>query len=71
MPGTWPRPNCPTLSSKKLPSLSVSVRGDDTYNVYSVDEKVFFDTGKSDIEPGAAAALQQITGSIGQRYATG
>ena len=49
----------------------MSVRGDDTYNVYSVDEKVFFDTGKSDIEPGAAAALQQITGSIGQRYATG
>lgn len=44
------------------------MRGD-AYNVYSVDEKVLFDTGKSDIEPGAAAALQQITGSIGQCYA--
>ena len=45
------------------------MRGDNTYNVYSVNEKVLFDTGKLDIEPGAAAALQQITGSIGQHYA--
>ena len=48
----------------------VSVRGDSTYNVYSVDETVLFDTDKSDIKPTAAAALQQITGSIGQRYGT-
>jgi outer membrane protein OmpA-like peptidoglycan-associated protein len=49
----------------------VSVRGNDTYNVYSVDEKVLFDTDKADIKPGAAAALQQITGSIGRRAASG
>lgn len=46
----------------------VSVRGDSTYNVYSVDETVLFDTDKADVKPSAAAALNQITGSIGQRY---
>ena len=47
----------------------VSLRGDEACNVYSVDEKVFFDTDKSNIELGAAEALKQITRSIGQRYA--
>jgi outer membrane protein OmpA-like peptidoglycan-associated protein len=48
----------------------VSVRGDSTYNVYSVDETVLFDTDKAEIKPTAADALNQITGSIGQRYGT-
>ena len=47
---------------------SVSVRGDDAYDVYSVDEKMLFDTEKADIKPGAAAALQQVRGSIGRRF---
>ncbi|MBF9239297.1 OmpA family protein [Hymenobacter sp. BT683] len=56
---------------EEVTSPSVSVRGNDTYNVYSVDETVLFDTDKADIKPAAAEALQQITGSIGKRYATG
>ena len=48
----------------------VTVRGDSTYSVYSVDETVLFDTEKAEIKPSAAASLQQITASIGQRYAT-
>lgn len=56
---------------KEITLPGVSVRGDDSYNVYSVDEKVLFDTDKADIKPSAAQSLQQITGSIGQRYATG
>ncbi len=48
----------------------VTVRGDSTYSVYSVDEAVLFDTEKAEIKPTAAASLQQITASIGQRYAT-
>ena len=55
---------------KEITSTGVTVRGDSTYNVYSVDEKVLFDTDKSDIKPTAADALKQITGSIGQRYGT-
>jgi outer membrane protein OmpA-like peptidoglycan-associated protein len=56
---------------KEITLPGVSVRGDSTYNVYSVDETVLFDTDKSEIKPTAAASLQQITGSIGQRYASG
>ena len=53
---------------KEITLPGVSVRGDSTYNVYSVDETVLFDTEKADIKPSAAEALKQITGSIGQRY---
>ncbi|MDO7851019.1 OmpA family protein [Hymenobacter convexus] len=55
---------------KEITLPGVSVRGDSTYNVYSVDEKILFDTDKSEIKPSAADALKQITGSIGQRYGT-
>ena len=55
---------------KEITSASVSVRGDSIYNIYSVEETVLFDTDKAEIKPGAAEALQQITGSIGQRYGT-
>ncbi len=56
------------VKCKEITLPGVSVRGDSTYNVYSVDEKILFDTEKANIKPGAAAALNQITGSIGQRY---
>jgi outer membrane protein OmpA-like peptidoglycan-associated protein len=55
---------------KEITLPGVSVRGDSTYNVYSVDETVLFDTDKAEIKPTAAEALKQITGSIGQRYKT-
>lgn len=55
---------------KELTLPGVTVRGDSTYSVYSVDETVLFDTDKAEIKPTAAASLQQITASIGQRYAT-
>ncbi len=53
---------------KEITMPDVTVRGDSNYNVYSVNETVLFDTDKAAIKPSAAAALQQITGSIGQRY---
>ena len=56
------------LKFKELNLPGVSVRGDADYNVYSVDEAVLFDTDKVAIKPSAAEALQQITGSIGQRF---
>ncbi|GAA3959778.1 OmpA family protein [Hymenobacter antarcticus] len=55
---------------KEITSSGITVRGDSAYNVYSIEEKVLFDTDKAEVKPGAAEALQQITGSIGQRYAT-
>ncbi|WP_233168665.1 OmpA family protein [Hymenobacter sp. BT523] len=55
---------------KEINAPGVTVRGDSTYNVYSVDETVLFDTDKADIKPNAAETLKQITGSISQRYAS-
>lgn len=58
------------IKYKEITLPGVRVRGDSTYNVYSVDETVLFDTDKSEVKPNAAEALKQITGSIGQRYGT-
>ena len=53
---------------KEITLPGVRVRGNSTYNIYSVDEKVLFDSDKSDIKSGAAESLKQIASSIGQRY---
>ena len=59
------------LADVKLPEVSLSglsVRGNDDYQVYAVDEQVLFDTGKATIKPTAAEALKQISASITKRY---
>ena len=58
------------LEFKEITSSGVSVRGDGAYSIYSVEEKVLFDSEKAEIKPGATEALRQIMGSIGQRYGT-
>ena len=68
--------NAWTVSKDKLKDVKfaevdlpgITVRGDASYDVYSVDETVLFDTDKATVKPSAAKALQQITGSIGQRF---
>lgn len=60
------------LADVKFPEVSLSgltVRGNDDYQVYSVDEKVLFDTDKAIVKPSAAEALKQISASITKRYA--
>ncbi|MGI4863959.1 MAG: OmpA family protein [Janthinobacterium lividum] len=60
------------LADVKFPEVSlpgVSVRGNEDYQVYGLDEKVLFDTDKAVVKPSAAEALKQITASINQRYA--
>lgn len=59
------------LADVKLPEVSlagVTVRGNDEYQVYGLEEKVLFDTGKATLKPGAAEALKQISASITKRY---
>lgn len=46
----------------------ITVRGDDRYSVYALEEKVLFDTDKAEIKPTATRALSEIAGSIGRRY---
>ncbi len=60
------------FTSRAYPEIKekgVAVSGDDDYDVYSVDEAVLFDTDKATIKPSAKNAIEQIVGSIGQRYA--
>ncbi len=60
------------LADVKLPEVNLpglTVRGDADYQVYSLDEAILFDTNKAAVKADAAAAIQQITGSITQRYA--
>ena len=59
------------LADVKLPEVNLSgvtVRGNEDYQVYGLDEKVLFDTGKATIKPSAAEALKQISASINKRY---
>lgn len=59
------------LADVKLPEVTqsgISVRGNEDYEVYGLEEKVLFDTDKATIKPGAAEALKQISASISKRY---
>ncbi|MBC6699714.1 OmpA family protein [Hymenobacter puniceus] len=46
----------------------VSVRGNEQFIVYGLEEKVLFDTDKAEIKPTATRALSEIAASIGRRY---
>jgi outer membrane protein OmpA-like peptidoglycan-associated protein len=60
------------LADVKLPEVNLSgvtVRGNEDYQVYGLEEKVLFDTDKAVVKPSAAEALKQISASINKRYA--
>ena len=46
----------------------ISVRGDDKFSVYGLEETVLFDTDKAEIKPTATRALSEIAASVGRRY---
>lgn len=59
------------LADVKLEEIDlpeVSVRGDDVYNIYGLEEKVLFDTDKAEIKPSATRALSEISSSIARRF---
>ena len=61
------------LTTRTYPEIKekgITVSGDQDFEVYSVDEAVLFDTDKATVKPSAKAAIEQIVGSIGQRYAS-
>lgn len=60
------------LADVKLPEINlpdVTVRGNDDYQVYSIDEKILFDTNKATLKSSAAAAVNQVVASVKKRYA--
>lgn len=46
----------------------ITIRGNEKYSVYTLEEKVLFDTDKANIKPTATRALSEIAASIGRRY---
>ena len=65
--------NAPAI---KHPEINISssdfeLRGSDKYTVYSMGEKLLFDTDKATIRSDARANLDQIVASINQRYGQG
>ncbi|AYA38250.1 OmpA family protein [Hymenobacter oligotrophus] len=58
----------PNVRYEEVTLPEVEVRGNERYSVYSVDEKVFFDTDKAELKPSAKDALSQISASIGKRF---
>jgi outer membrane protein OmpA-like peptidoglycan-associated protein len=63
------RTSLPLVTLLEIKNIGTTVRGDADYQVYSVDDVVLFDVDKATIKPGAANALDELLGSINQRYA--
>lgn len=61
--------NLPDVDFPEINLPDVSVRGNEQYSVYGIEETILFDTDKAAIKPSAGKALQQIAASIGQRSA--
>lgn len=63
-----PKVNYPEVS---INSSDFEIRGNDKYTVYSMGEKLLFDTDKATIHSDARQNLDQIVASINQRYGQG
>jgi outer membrane protein OmpA-like peptidoglycan-associated protein len=56
--------NSPIIKYDEVKSKDVSVRGNDNYAIYSVSEKVLFNSGESTLRKQAEQNLNEIASSI-------
>lgn len=63
--------NVPETKYDELKETDLGTRGNDQYAVYSIDETVLFDAGKSAIKPGAEGKLNSIVASAEKRFPKG
>ncbi|MDF3076678.1 MAG: rane protein [Sphingobacteriaceae bacterium] len=63
--------NAGNANYDEITDRDIEVRGNDEYAVYSVDETILFDEGKSTLRPGAEDKLKQIAGSAEKRFSNG
>lgn len=63
--------NAPEARYDEIRDNNISVRGNENYAIYGVNEDVLFDKDAATIKSGAEANLQQIAASINQRYNAG
>jgi outer membrane protein OmpA-like peptidoglycan-associated protein len=61
----------PEQNYDELTDADLSARGNDQYAVYSVDETLLFDVGKSTIKAGAENKLKSIVNSAEKRFPNG
>jgi outer membrane protein OmpA-like peptidoglycan-associated protein len=63
--------NVPAATYQEITDRDVTVRGNEDYAIYSLDETILFDTNSSQIRSNATPKLQQVAQSLNQRYANG
>ena len=63
--------NTPPVDYEELTNREINVRGTTNYGIYSLEENILFDAGKSSIRPDAAAKLKQVVASVKKRYNNG
>ena len=63
--------NTPPMDYEELTNREINVRGTTNYGIYSLEENILFDAGKSTIRPDAEARLKQLVASIKKRYNNG
>jgi len=63
--------NAPEARYEEVDDTAVSVRGNDDYAIYAVNETILFDSDQSAIRPQAEAGLKQIAASAEKRFSGG
>lgn len=58
----------PAAKYDEITDRGITVRGNENYGVYDLEENVLFNTGEATIRSDAEARLKSIAGSIKQRY---
>lgn len=63
--------NAPVATYQEITDRDVTVRGNEDYAIYSLDETILFDTDSKEIRAAATPKLQQVAKSLNQRYSDG
>jgi outer membrane protein OmpA-like peptidoglycan-associated protein len=63
--------NVPAATYEEITDRDITVRGNDQYAIYSLDETILFDTDSKTIRSGTEQKLKQVAASLKQRYAGG
>lgn len=63
--------NAPAANYNEITDRNITVKGNNMYAIYTMDEDALFEDDKSTLRAGAAQHLQQVANSIQQRYTNG
>jgi outer membrane protein OmpA-like peptidoglycan-associated protein len=63
--------NAPVATYQEITDRDVTVRGNEEYAIYALDETILFDTDSKELRSGATQKLQQVAQSLNQRYPNG